>query len=205
VTAELHRHDLGLTWVVQEPLMRTSHALAADGRVWLIDPVDEPAALAAAAALGEPAGVIQLLDRHNRDCRAVAERWDVPRLRVPDAVPGSPFEVVPSGVRVPRWDEVSLWWPERRALIVAEVLGTSPHYTLDSGPVGIHAVLRLAPPGRLRGYAAEHLLPGHGRPIHGPDTADEIDAAYARSRRDLPKLLLKAPRMARAAKQATSR
>jgi hypothetical protein len=187
---------------MDEALTRTSHARVDDGRVWLIDPVDDGAALAAAAALGEPAGVIQLLDRHNRDCRAIADRWDVPHLRVPPAVPGSPFEVVPSGVRIPRWDEVALWWPQRRALIVAEVLGTSPHYTLDSGPVGIHALLRLAPPGRLRGYDAEHLLPGHGAPVHGPDTAQEIDAAYARSRRDVPKLLLKAPRMARAAKQA---
>jgi hypothetical protein len=126
----------------------------------------------------------------------------VPRLRVPEAVPDSPFEVIPSGVRIPRWSEVSLWWPQRRALLVAEVLGTSPHYTLDSGPVGVHALLRLAPPGRLRGYAAEHLLTGHGAPLHGPDTAREIDAAYARSRRDVPKLLLKAPRLARAAKQA---
>jgi hypothetical protein len=202
VSAELHRHDLGLSWVMTEPLTRGSHALLADGRVWLIDPVDEPAALAAAAQLGEPAGVIQLLDRHNRDGRAIADRWDVPHLRIPQAVPDSPFEVVPSGVRIPRWSEVALWWPERRALIVAEVLGTSPHYTLESGAVGVHALLRLAPPGRLRGYAAEHLLPGHGAPIHGPDTAREIEEAYARSRRDVPKLLLKAPRMARAAKQA---
>lgn len=202
MSAELHAHDLGVTWVVEEPLMRTSHALADDGRVWFVDPVDDPAAMAAAAALGEPAGVLQLLDRHGRDCRAIAERLGVPRLKVPPAVPDSPFEVVPSGVWLPRWDEVALWWPARRALVVAEVLGTSPHYTLDSGAVGIHAMLRFAPPGALRGYDAEHLLPGHGPPLHGPDTAAEVEAAYARSRSDIPKLLLKVPRMARAAKQA---
>jgi hypothetical protein len=201
VSATLHAHDLGLSWVVDEPLQRTSHALADDGRVWFVDPVDDPEALEAVAALGEPAGVLQLLDRHGRDCRAIAERFGVPRLRVPDRVPDSPFEVVPSGVHIPRWDEVALWWPQQRALVVAEVLGTSPHYTLDSGAVGVHAMLRMAPPGRLRRFAPEHLLTGHGAPLHGPDTEAEIDAAYARSRRDIAKLLIKLPRMGRAAGQ----
>jgi hypothetical protein len=202
VSAELLRHDLGLSWVVSEPLERASHALLADGRVWFVDPVDDPAAVEAAAALGEPAGVLQLLDRHNRDGAAVAQRLGIPLLRVPDAVPGSPFEVVPSGVWIPRWSEVALWWPDHRALVVAEVLGTSAHYTLGAGPVGIHPVLRAAPPGRLRSYPAEHLLVGHGAPLHGPSVADAIERAYTRSRRDLPRMLLKLPRLGRAANQA---
>jgi hypothetical protein len=202
VSVTLGAHDLGLSWVVEEPLERASHALAHDGRVWFVDPVDDPAAMKAALALGEPAGVLQLLDRHGRDCRAIAERLGVPRLKVPTAVPDSPFEVVPSGVHLPRWSEVALWWPQQRALVVAEVLGTSPHYTLDSGAVGLHALLRALPPGRLRTFDAEHLLTGHGGPLHGPDTAREIDAAYARARRDIPKLLVKLPRMGRAAGQA---
>ena len=198
----LHAHDLGLSWVVDEPLMRASHALADGGRVWFIDPVDDPAAMEAAAGLGEPAGVLQLLDRHDRDCRAVAERLGVPRLKLPQTVPDSPFEAVPAGVLLPRWSEVALWWPAQRALVVAEVLGTSPHYTLDSGPVGIHALLRLAPPGRLRHFAPEHLLTGHGPPLHGPQVAEEIEAAYARSRHDIPKMAFKLARMGRAAGQA---
>jgi hypothetical protein len=202
MSAELFAHELGVSWVMDDALARAGHALADDGRVWLIDPVDEPAALAAAAALGEPVAVLQLLDRHRRDGPAIAERLGIPRLNVPRAVPDSPFEVLPSGVQIPRWDEVALWWPARRALVVAEVLGTSPHYTLDSGAVGIHPLLRALPPAELRHPGAEHLLCGHGAPLHGPDTAAEIDAAYARSRRDLPKLLAKAPRMLRAANQA---
>lgn len=198
----LHAHDLGLSWVVDEPLERASHALAHDGRVWFVDPVDDPAAMEAALALGEPAGVLQLLDRHGRDCRAIAERLAVPRLKLPQAVPDSPFAVVPSGVRLPRWSEVALWWPQPRALIVAEVLGTSPHYTLDSGPVGVHALLRMLPPGGLRRFDPEHLLTGHGAPLHGPEVAGQIDAAYARSRRDLPKMAFKLARMGRAAGQA---
>jgi hypothetical protein len=202
VSVALHAHDLGLSWVVDEPLQRTSHALVDDGRVWFVDPVDDPDAMAAAADLGEPAGVLQLLDRHGRDGRAIADRLGVPRLRLPGEVPRSPFEVVPAGVLLPRWSEVALWWPARRGLVVAEVLGTSPHYTLDSGPVGIHALLRLAPPDRFRHRHPEHLLTGHGAPLHGLRVGDEIEAAYARSRRDIPKMAFKLARMGRAGAQA---
>jgi hypothetical protein len=201
VSAELLRHDLGISWVVREPLQRASHALVDDGRVWLIDPVEDADALAAAAALGRPAGVLQLLDRHGRDCRALAGRLGVPHIRLPDEVADSPFTVL-SAVRLPRWGEVALWWPSRRALVVAEVLGTSPHYTLDAGAVGVHPLVRIAPPGRLRRTEAEHLLAGHGAPLHGPETGAAIDRAYARSRRDIPRLVTKLPRLARAAGQA---
>ena len=200
MSVELLRHDLGLSWVVSEPLARASHALLDGGRVWFVDPVDDPVAVEAAAALGEPAAVLQLLDRHGRDGAALAERFGVPLLRVPDAVPGSPWQVVPSGVWIPRWSEVALWWPERKALVVAEVLGTSAHYTLGAGAVGIHPLLRARPPGRLRSYPAEHLLVGHGAPLHGPGVADAIERAYARSRRDLPRMLVTLPRMVRVAK-----
>ena len=200
MSTELLRHDLGVSWVVPEPLERASHALLADGRVWFVDPVDDPVAVEAAAALGEPAGVLQLLDRHGRDGAALAERLGIPLLRVPDAVPS--FEVVSSGVWIPRWSEVALWWPDRKALVVAEVLGTSAHYTLGAGEVGIHPLLRASPPGRLRSYPAEHLLVGHGAPLHGAGVADAIERAYARSRRDLPRMLLTLPRLGRAANQA---
>jgi hypothetical protein len=201
VSATLHRHDLGVTWVVDEPLARASHALADGGRVWLVDPVDDAAALAAAAELGEPAAVVQLLDRHNRDCRTIAERLGVPWLRVPAEVPDSPFEVLRL-LDIPGWHEVALWWPARNALVVAEVVGTSPHVTLDAAPAGIHPMLRLFPPGRLRTYVPEHLLTGHGPPLHGPAAATALEQAYARSRRDVPRMLRALPRLGRAANQA---
>ena len=50
----------------------------------------------------------------------------------------------------------------------------------------MHFLLRLRPPGALRGYQPEHLLVGHGRGVHGPDAAAALEDAYARSRRDLP-------------------
>ena len=67
--------ERGFGWISPEPrfMQRTSHALVAGGKVWLIDPVLEDGALERIRALGEPAGVLQLLDRHGRDCADRAE------------------------------------------------------------------------------------------------------------------------------------
>jgi hypothetical protein len=186
----------GFSWVTDEPLTRTSHALADDGRVWIVDPVDAGDALERAAALGRPAAVLQLLDRHNRDCAEVARRLGVPRLVVPDVVPDSPFEVI-RAVRVPRWRESALWWPARRALVVAEVLGTNRAYTAGRGDAGMHLFLRLLPPKGLRDMEPEHLLVGHGAGVHGPAAAAAVRDAYARTRRDLPRVLAAMPAMLR--------
>ena len=99
----------GFSWIVDEPATRTSHSLAADRRVWLVDPVRHEPALERARGLGQPAAVLQLLDRHGvRDCAAVAAELQVPHLVVPGTVPNSPFETIP--VRhTRRWNEVALW------------------------------------------------------------------------------------------------
>jgi hypothetical protein len=189
--ATVEEHALGLTWVVEEPMRRASHALVADNRVWIVDPVECEGA-PELAALGEPAAVLQLLDRHNRDCAAVASRLGVPHLNVPDSVPDSPFEAI-AAVRVPKWQETALWWPARSALVVAEVLGTNEMYTGGRAPLGMHLFLRPFVPGALRGYRPEHLLCGHGAPRHGPAVGDEIEAAYRNARRGIPGVLRALP------------
>jgi hypothetical protein len=78
VSARLQRHALGVTWIEKGGMARSAHALAGGGRVWLIDPFDYEPGLSAAAGLGELAGVLQLLDRHNRDCAPLAQRLGVP-------------------------------------------------------------------------------------------------------------------------------
>ena len=170
----LDEHALGLTWVLDDPLTRTSHALADEGRVWLVDPVDEPEALERAAALGTPQAVLQLLDRHNRDNAAIAARLGVPVLRLPEDVPRAPF--APFGVlRLPGWKEVALWWPARRGLVVAEGVGTNEIYAVGDGPVGVHPMLRLLPaarPGRLRPRAPARRPRRAGarsRGVRGPE------------------------------------
>jgi hypothetical protein len=193
----LHEHALGLSWVVDEPMQRASHAIAADGRVWLVDVVDDPAAMGAAVDLGEPAGVVQLLDRHPRDCATVAGRLGVAHLRLPPALPASPFRVL-EVVQVPGWRELALWWPERSALVVPEAVGTGPYFAVGRGPVGVHPWLRLTPPRRaLAGLSPEHLLVGHGPPLAGPHTARALHDALARSRRELPLVPLRVARSLR--------
>ena len=197
MTATLHPHPLGLSWTMDEPMLRSSHALATDTGVWLVDPVDDEDALSAVAALGPPAGVVQLLDRHGRDGVAVAARLGVPHVRLPAALPDSPFQVL-RVLDVPGWRERALWWPEPRALVVAEAVGTGRVYTLGAAPAGMHFLLRPWPPAALRGFVPEHLLPGHGPPLHGPEAADGLRAAYARARRDLLRLPLAVPDVLRA-------
>ena len=184
--------EFGVSWVIDEALTRTSHALVDDGRVWLVDPVDVPEAMERVAGLGTPAAVLQLLDRHNRDGAAIAGRLGVPHVRIPDAVPDSPFEVV-EVVSFPGWKEKALWWPALRALVVAEAVGTNKLYTAGTGAAGVHIALRLFPPGVLRRYDPAHLLVGHGRGLHGPQAATGLVHALDRSRRDLPLALVRAP------------
>jgi hypothetical protein len=186
---DLAEHDLGLTWVVDEPMRRASHALVDGDRVWLVDPVEAAEPLERAQALGEIAGVIQLLDRHDRDSAALAARFGVPHLSLPDAVPGTPFDVVKI-VDVPKWRERALWWPERQALVVAEAVGTGPFFKLREQRLGVHPMLRLTPPRALRRFAPTDLLVGHGGPLHGPETASALSTALDRSRGDLPAMVV---------------
>jgi hypothetical protein len=189
--------EAGFGWIIEETMGRTSHALGAAGGVWLVDPVDVPGLDERIAALGEPRGVIQLIDRHNRDCAALAGSLGVPHHRVPFAgVPGAPFELVPV-VRMPLWRELALWWPAERTLVAGDALGTLPYFCEPGARLGIHPVLRLTPPRRLARLEPFRVLCGHGEGVHGEDLAEELRVALARSRRALPAALLHGWRWAR--------
>lgn len=174
-----------VSWTIDEPMARSSHALAVDGRVWLIDPVADEGALVASQELGEIAGVLQLLDRHDRDCAALASRYGVEHLRLPDAIEGAPFEPF-EVLSVPGWREVGLWWQEHSLLVVAEAVGTCGYFAVGGRALGMHPMLRLLPPGPLRGRAPERLLVGHGPPLHS-GAGEALSQALARSRRDAPR------------------
>ena len=89
-----------------------------------------------------------------------------------------------------RWQEIALWWPDQRALVVAEAIGTNPFFTGGRGAAGVHLFLRLTPPKVLARFEPEHLLVGHGEGVHGPDAATALHEAIRLSRRDLPRTLL---------------
>jgi hypothetical protein len=152
-------------------------------------------ALAAAAELGRPAGVVQLLDRHNRDCSSIAQRLEVPRWRVPASVPDSPFDVIPV-VMQRWWHEVALWWEQERALVVAEAVGTAPVFAIGRR-VGVHPMLRLTPPtNALSSRQPERLLVGHGEPVES-GAASALSEALSAARGDIPRLVIKLPSLLR--------
>ena len=149
-------------------MARTSHALRSEDQVWLVDPFDDGPALREAASLGTPAGVFQLLDRHEV-------------LRV---------------LSRPGWREVALWWEREHALIVAEAVGTAPAFALGRR-AGVHPMLRLTPPrSQFAPYRPSMLLVGHGPAIEA-DAATALDDALAHARSDIPRLVRSLPQLMR--------
>jgi len=174
-------------WLEPEPafMLRTSHALAVGGRVWLLDPLDAPELEERVRALGEPAGVVQLLDRHPRGCRAWADRLGVPLHVVPAELPGSGLRVLPV-VSVPGWREVALHEPVTRTLVTADALASAPGYADGRGPLSVHPFLRPFPPRALGELDVEHVLCGHGAGVHGPAAREAVASALRTARSGLP-------------------
>ena len=178
----------GFAWHREgDRIHRTSHAIRSRGGVWLIDVVDVPGLDERVRALGEPAGVVQLLDRHKRDCAAVAARLGVP-LHVLTA---------PDGLEARRivdwrfWKEIALWFPDERILVCADALGSVAYFRAKDEPFGVHPLLRLFPPKRALGdLEPEHVLFGHGPGYHGSDAPERLRDALETSRRRLPRALL---------------
>jgi hypothetical protein len=186
----------GFGWIEAGGIRRCAHALAREGQVWLVDPYAWDGLDDELRALGEPAGVIQLLDRHGRDCAALAARFGVPHHEVPAGpIPDSPFVAVPLVSRR-FWRESALWWADARVLVCADALGTVSYFRARSEPVGVHPFLRLRPPRELAAYAPRHLLVGHGEGLHGDDVPDALAVALHTARRRLPSALLNGLRRA---------
>jgi hypothetical protein len=185
----------GFGWIVDEAMTRSSHALVSDDKVWLVDPLDWPEAIDRALGLGTPTGVIQLLDRHDRDCASLASRLGVLHLVAPDEIPETPFVCVPI-MRRKHWRESALWWPETRTLVCADALGTNRFYTAGKAPIGVHLLLRLTPPRALGTFEPERILVGHGEGIT-EEAQNALRDALRTSRRGLPGLLVRLPIAAR--------
>jgi hypothetical protein len=184
----------GFGWKEPGRLERASHTLLVDGGVWLIDPLDGPGVEKRLRGLGEPAGVVQLLDRHGRACAGFAERLAVPLHRVPfeGGIPGSPFEVR-RAVNLPGWREAALWWAEGEVLVCADAVGTARYFRAPGEPLGVHPLLRLLPPRSLRdmarGLTPSHVLCGHGTGIHGEAAALALHEALTTARARIPRYL----------------
>jgi hypothetical protein len=178
--------SIGWTPGEEELQRRTSHAVASGGRVWIVDPLDGEGIGERIRLLGEPAAVVQLLDRHKRDCRAVADRLRVPLHVTPfQGVERAPFEVV-RVFNIPGWREVALWFPAERVLVCADAVGAAPYFLAAGERVAVHPLLRLTPPKALAGFEPRQLLFGHGEGLAGDEAAGALHAALRTSRRRIP-------------------
>jgi hypothetical protein len=176
----------GFGWQADEPeyLERTSHAVAIEGEVWLFDALDGDGLDDRIRELGEPAGVIQLLDRHARDCAQVAARLGVPHFPPPT---GGPVPTVPI-VSLPGWHERAAL-PRDGVLVVSDALGTASYFRAPGERLAVHPLLRIRPPRALRRLTPEHVLCGHGEGVHGPEAAQALDEALRTARRRIPRWL----------------
>lgn len=180
----------GFGWTPDDSLRMASHAVLAGGRVWITDPVDGDGIDERIRALGEPAAVVQLLDRHSRDCAEIARRLGVPHVVTPfDGAAGAPWEPR-RVVRMPTWREVALWFSAERTLVTADAFGSVGYFRAREEPFGVHPLLRLFPPRRALGdLEPKHLLFGHGEGYHGEDAPERLREALRTSRRRLPSAL----------------
>jgi hypothetical protein len=205
---EIDRWDGGIGWIAhpEETMQRASHALAVDGDVWVIDPVDTPDLDGRLAEFGEVRGVVVLVGRHTRDAAAVANRHDVP-VYLPEplagvredldapaevfggALPGTGYRTV-TLLDTPLWQEVALYDDESGTLVVPESVGTVDFFRAPGERLGVHPARRLFPPGALRGFVPERILVGHGEGVT-EDAGAALRAALSGSRRKGPGLYAK--------------
>jgi len=205
---ETDRWDGGFSWIAhpEEGMQRASHALAVDGDVWVVDPVDGEGLDDLLADEGNVAGVVILLDRHKRDCAELARRHDV-AVHVPgfmDAVTGdldadtatfsntladTGFElvsVVDSALTpVGAWREAALVHPDRGTIVASESLGTTDYFRAPGEHLGVHPMRRLTPPNALTGYDPNRVLVGHGTGVF-ENAAGAVREAVEHSRSRTP-------------------
>jgi glyoxylase-like metal-dependent hydrolase (beta-lactamase superfamily II) len=192
--------DGGFGWIAEEFMQRCSHVLLEDGRVWVIDPVDGDGVEERIRAAGTPAGVIQLLDRHNRDCATLAARLGVRHHVVPQGSLG-PFACI--AIRNSHsWNEVALWWADPSVLVCADVLGTARYYKAGNERLAVHPLLRVRPPRQQLGaLQPDAILCGHGEGVL-ENAGAALREALSTSRRRIPGQFASAVRAWRASRSS---
>ena len=198
----------GVGWIAhpEEAMQRASHALAVEGDVWVVDPVDAPGIDDLFAEFGDVAGVVVLLDRHKRDAGVIAGRHDVP-VYVSDVMDGIAEDIdapverfhgeLPGTGYSTRtvvdnfaWTEVALVDRENGVLVVPEAVGTTDYFLASGERLGVHPALRLKPPRRLARFEPGRVLVGHGAGIH-EDATGALQDALSGARGRTPGLYLK--------------
>lgn len=203
----VNRWDGGASWIAypDEEMQRASTALAVDGDVYLVDPVEVEGVEEVYEDLGTVAGVVVGLDRHKRDAASMADRYDVP-VYVPEwmrsaveadlqaRVEGFEAELPGTDYRAIQvfdnrfWREVALYDPGEGTLVVPESVGTARYFRAGSERLGVHPMVRGVPPRRALGdLSPDRVLVGHGAGVED-DATEALRGALSGSRRRMPKL-----------------
>ena len=203
-----NRWDRGASWIAHpdEAMQRASHVLSTDAGVFVVDPVDAEGIDELFAEFGDVVGVVLLLDRHKRDCAAVANRHEVP-VYAPDWMTGIEDDIdapvrrihrklpetdygVHKVIKNPFWQEAALYGDDDDTLVVAEAVGTADFFLAGSERLGVHPALRLKPPRKLGRLDPERVLVGHGHGVMA-DASEALDDAIRGSRARSPTLFAK--------------
>ncbi|TQQ81342.1 hypothetical protein EGH24_09500 [Halonotius terrestris] len=204
----IDRWDDGFGWLShpEETGQRASHAIRADDGVWVIDPVDAPGLDTHLEELGEVVGVAVFCSYHARDAEAIANRHDVPVYvprwmdRIPEQVdaPIEQYDSVlgDSGFEIYRYEPLAQWqeavaYRERDGtLVVPDLLGSSPGYTVGDERVGVVLSHRLFPPSETLGdLDPERILFGHGEGVF-EDASAALETALSGARKRFPRALV---------------
>ncbi|MFC7132599.1 MULTISPECIES: hypothetical protein [Salinibaculum] len=201
----IDRWEDGVGWLAHpaEDGQRASHAIRADGGVWLVDPLDAPGVDSLVADLGAVAGVLVLADYHTRDAAAFARRYDVPVTvpawlsRVEDRV-DAPVQRVGDSVAgfdlrrvrpLRAWRECVAYRERDGTLYVPDYLSSHPKFTVGDERLGLPSLSRLDPPREtFADCDPARILFGHGTGIfEGAPGAltDAVGGARARFPRAL--------------------
>lgn len=197
----------GVGWIAHpgEEGRRASHSVSAADGVWVIDPVDAPGVDDLLAELGDVAGVAVLCSHHARDAGEVATRHDVavhvpawmdrvePRVDAP--VERYERSFGESGFEVHRFEPLSMWQeavayrPADGTLVVPDLLGSGPGYTVGDERIGVVLSNRLFPPrDPLADVDPERILLGHGEGVL-EGAGEALEDALSGARRRFPRAL----------------
>lgn len=204
----IDRWDNGFGWLAHpgEEGKRASHAISAEDSVWVIDPVDTPGLDGYLEELGEVTGVTVLSSYHTRDAEIIASRHNVPvyipqwmnrvadRVDVPIEQYGTTFGN--SGFDVYRFEPLSLWQEaivyreSDGTLIIPDLIGSGPGYTVGKERIGLVLSHRLTPPrDRLGNLEPERILFGHGEGVF-EDATTALSTALSGARKRFPRALV---------------
>lgn len=203
----IDRWDNGFGWLAHpdEEGKRASHAISGEDGVWVIDPVDAPGLDGYLEELGEVIGVTVLCSYHTRDAGSIANRHDVPvhiprwMNRVAERVdaPIKRYDTTfgKSGFEIYRFEPLSLWQEaivyreSDGTLIVPDMIGSGPGYTVGKERVGLVLSHRLFPPkDQLGNLEPERIFFGHGEGVL-ENAATALDTALSGARKRFPRAL----------------